>query len=551
MLGARNVDVTPSAMVEKPLALRAPTGHREFLLQTSDSGNWPVDLTRLAAASLESPLVAAPRAARAELVQLARRWTGQYASLDPPHEITSQHAGKPTTAPTLFLSGHQPELFHAGVWYKNFVLYEAAARAASQSVNLLIDQDLVKTNSLLVPTKRSGVWRRQRVAMDYGGVGRPFEERQVEHPDVLSTVPQRVHEIAAPWVPAELLAEMWPEVVDLSRELRGLGYGFAAARHRLEQTIGCQNLEVPLSWICQTVSFAQFVVRILQQLETFVAQYNHCLTAYRAWYGMRGTQRPIPNLVVQQDWHELPFWIWTAAQPVRRRLFARRTSDGWQWSAGQDSEIQVEAWRLDLDREFAVEQIVGFSELNVRLRPRALMTTLYARGVLSQAFLHGIGGALYDQMTDRLARVVWDLRLPPYVMATATMVLGRSIPDVRRDQWQALRQFLRDLHYSPERISDFAHRHPQWVAEKRRLLEVIPLPRRRQAWQRQVEELLTEARRILAPEIAETRSKLQELEGLLQEKGLMTNREWSFVLFEHSLPRDLQRMAQEAVREIK
>jgi hypothetical protein len=545
--------VAPASLVENPLALRAPSDHGGVLFQTSDRRGSVSDLSAvLTAQQSQYPLVDSPNDARRELLDLARRWTGQYSA--PESRSDQEHSSSSSQVPTppVSLSGHQPELFHAGVWYKNFVLDEAARRSASQPVNMLIDQDLVKTNSIMVPAVVDGVLRRQRVSLDYGGVGLPFEERQVEHPDVLATVPQRVKAGAASWVSAELLDVIWPDVVELSQELRGLGYGVAAARHRLELASGCRNLEVPLSWVCQSLSFAQFVVRILDHLEAFVDQYNRCLAAYRVWYGLRENQRPMPNLVVQESWHELPFWIWTAGQPLRRRLFVKRTNDGWQLSAGQDSEVQVDQWRLDLDREFALEQLVGFADLQIRLRPRALMTTLYARGVLSQSFLHGIGGALYDQMTDRLARLVWDLQLPPYAIATATMHLANS--HLTNSHWEVstqqrlkLQRRLRDLHYSPERIPEFAQQHPQWVVDKQRLLESIPPHKQRLAWQRQVEQMLADARRVLAPEIGKTIAQLERLNIQLQERALMTHREWSFVLFDQSLPAQLRDMAQQAI----
>ncbi|MDP1560061.1 MAG: hypothetical protein Q8M16_01570 [Pirellulaceae bacterium] len=515
-----------------------------MLIRTSDLGGRVDDLTTIPTSHLPSPLVDSSETARGELLQLARRWTGQYASVERSKEsLSHQGMTNELAIPSVFLSGHQPELFHAGVWFKNFVLAEAAKSTSAVPVNLLIDQDLVKSNSLLVPSLINGNHWRQRVPLDYGGVGLPFEERQVEHPDVLATVPDRVRATALPWVSAELLSEMWPDVLELSRELRGLGYGFAAARHRLEHNVGCRNLEVPLSWVCQTQSFAQFVVKILERLETFVDSYNRCLAAYRIWYGLRGLQRPMPDLVVQESWHELPFWIWTAQQPVRQRLFAKRTNDGWQLSAGRDTEIHVDVWRLELDHQFAEEQIVGFSELQVRLRPRALMTTLYARGVLSQAFLHGIGGALYDQMTDRLAQIVWGMKLPAYAIATATMHLTPPTSDVSTQQRQKLQRYLRDLHFSPERVPAFAQRFPEWIAEKEILLHKIPPQKHRRAWQQQIEQMLAHSSRWLAPEIADVQSQLERLETQLQERDLMTHREWSFVLFGRNLPAELRDLA--------
>ena len=53
-------------------------------------------------------------------------------------------------APTgpLVLSGHQPELFHPGVWFKNFVISAIAKAVGGTAVNLVIDSDAARSTSV-------------------------------------------------------------------------------------------------------------------------------------------------------------------------------------------------------------------------------------------------------------------------------------------------------------------------------------------------------------------------------------------------------------------
>ena len=62
-------------------------------------------------------------AARLDSCRLAAQYTSQYRDL--PSQIKSPGAASWTEQP-LLLSGHQPWLFHPGVWFKNFVLSEVA-----------------------------------------------------------------------------------------------------------------------------------------------------------------------------------------------------------------------------------------------------------------------------------------------------------------------------------------------------------------------------------------------------------------------------------------
>lgn len=486
--------------------------------------------------------------ARGELLGLAQRWTRQYAS-DPlaTDPLATDPAAEAAGTRPIFLSGHQPEWFHPGVWYKNFVLHAAAQATQSIGINLLIDQDLVKTNTLVVPTAETPNNQRCRIPLDYGGVGLPHQERQLEHPDLVASAPARVRSAAAAWVDLGLMQDLWPTFETLSRELRGASYGCAATRHLAEQQVGCRNWEVPLSWACETRSFAQFVVMILQDLEVFVAGYNQAVAEYRRWYQIRSPHRPLPDLWVQEDWHELPLWLWTAQRPGRKRVAARRTPSGWQLSVIESHRVQLQDWQLDLDQAFAVEQLCGFPSLHVRLRPRALLTTLYSRTILSDSFLHGLGGALYDQMTDRIARLVWQVDLPDYAIATATwhLIDTTALPTAAIvQQAAACQRYLRDLHFAPERVPAFAERYPQWVADKRQLLRAIPPRGQRRQWQEKIQQLLNDSRVHLTAEIVRTRQQCLDLQAEVARQRLQRDREWSLLLYPGSLPQQLHDLAQ-------
>src|SRR5207248_7394239 len=86
----------------------------------------------------------------------------------------------------------------------------------------------------------------------------------------------------------------------------------------------------------------------------------------------------------------------------------------------------------------------------IKLRPRALITTMYARLVLSDLFIHGIGGAKYDELTDLIIRRFFSIEPPGYITATATFRLPIDRPNVSLDDLRRSVQRLRDLRYRPE-----------------------------------------------------------------------------------------------------
>ena len=84
--------------------------------------------------------------ARQSLVEHAVEYTRRYREVSRRH-LAAQQAGGP-----IILSGHQPQLFHAGVWYKNFVLGSLAKEVGGAAIHLLIDSDLCRAASIRVPT---------------------------------------------------------------------------------------------------------------------------------------------------------------------------------------------------------------------------------------------------------------------------------------------------------------------------------------------------------------------------------------------------------------
>ena len=70
----------------------------------------------------------------------------------------------------------------------------------------------------------------------------------------------------------------------------------SGSRHSLETHCGLQTLEVPLSTICNHVTFFDFILRILSELPRFHQCYNESIMDYRLAHRIRSTSHPVPNL---------------------------------------------------------------------------------------------------------------------------------------------------------------------------------------------------------------------------------------------------------------
>ena len=381
------------------------------------------------------------RQARAELLAAAQTWTAAYreakvASLDPQGLI--------------FLAGHQPELFHPGVWFKNFALGAVARQQGAAAVNLVIDSDTMKSTSLPTPGGSPDDPRREAVLFDRPDGRLPFEERRILDTNLFASFGRRVAQRIAPLVPDPLIQRFWPMVLQRARHVDRLGYCLAQARHQLEGQWGSQTLELPQSLVCDSEPFHWFLAHLLANLECFRDCYNQAVREYRRANRIRNAAHPVPDLVAEGPWLEAPLWIWTAKQPQRRRVFVCRRGREILISDRAGQEIRLPL-TVDGDATDAVERLMAWSRLGVKIRSRALVTTLWARLALSDLFVHGIGGAKYDQVTDRLIETFFALPPPGIMVLSATLYLPVPRPHVSHENLRDIHRELRELSYHPEK----------------------------------------------------------------------------------------------------
>ncbi len=400
--------------------------------------------------------------ARRNILEQARHYTTQYRDVaDSAHD-----PDRP-----LILAGHQPELVHPGVWFKNFVLDALARRTGGHAIQLLIDNDAVKRTALRVPSGSPAAPVVTWMEMDAATERIPYEERQVRDLAMFQSFGQRVAHALAPLIQTPLIRDWWPLVTSCLRRHGNLGRAVAEARHVLEGRWGLETWELPWSRVCDDWPFRTFAVRLLGDAPRLWRIHNDALAEYRRVNRVRSHTHPVPNLCRQGDWWEVPFWLWSCGAPQRRPVFVRRAGATLtvtdRHSVTRDLSVPADG-RADR----GVEQLAAWHAEGIRLRPRALLTTMFARLVLSDLFVHGIGGAKYDELTDVIAHRLLDVALPEHLVATATLRLPVAGVPADGASIAAVEQQLRELRYHPERYldersSDAARR---LVAEKRHWL---------------------------------------------------------------------------------
>lgn len=472
------------------------------------------------------------KAARERLRKLAVEYTSLY------RDVPERWRDLENAADTPFiLSGHQPEMFHPGVWYKNFVLGGLARRMDAVGIHLSIDSDLCRGASIRVPTGGIDRPRVEAVPYDKPGPEVPYEERSIRDKATFSTFGERAAALIRPLVNEPMVAQLWRLMMERNPQQSNLGLRLAQGRHALEQTWNNETLELPQSAVCQMPEFGWFLAHLLAHLPRFRTAYNKALGLYRCAHKMRNRAHPMPDLAAEGEWLEAPFWIWSAEDPERRPLFARQSGGEITITDRRSHSIALPLGP-DRDPSAAAEQLTELSSRGVKVRTRALTTTLFARLVLSDVFLHGIGGAKYDRVTDQIVRLFFGFEPPEFATVSATLRLPinhASLDGAAIGQWE---QRLRELRYHPEQYVDLnggangdSAAIKELVATKEHWLQT---PKSREN-ARERHKAIVGANDRLQPYVASLREQIErervDTQHRKRSEAILNSREYSFCLY--------------------
>jgi hypothetical protein len=468
--------------------------------------------------------------ARRDLFSAALQYTRSYRDVElPPTTDTS----------SLLVAGHQPQLFHPGVWYKNFVLGRLAREHEAVAINLVIDSDAIRSAAIRVPGGSAEDPVIENIECDGRTDEIPYEERTIQNPDLFDSFASRVGEVIKPLVSNPLIHRYWSLVKARAVEQNNLGMAISQARHQLEGEWGAVTLELPQSRLCELPAFDRFALHLLRSAEPLQSTYNAAANEYRRVHRIRNQAHPVPNLATDDEWIEVPFWLWTAANPKRRRAWVRRTAD--ELWVGTRGEALCKLPLADSSTDRALAALAQMRAEGIKLRTRALVTTMFARLVLGDLFLHGIGGAKYDQVTDAIVRRFFGIEPPEYLAVTATIRLPIDRPGITEDDLRLVNGRLRELQFHAERWLDgTAGDGVQHLVEsKNKWISTPQSPQNARERCRAIRNI-NEA---LQPHVASLRDRLlQERVTLRHDRRtekLLGSREFAFCLYPEKALRDL------------
>jgi hypothetical protein len=465
-------------LVEPPIVPSPGTGSIQALVDNNRLVRTALDL-RIGDLRLHE-LVAATRR---EVLMVAAEYTGSYRDVERPADMADW------IARPVIMGGHQPDLFHPGVWLKNAVLDAYARQVGGTAVNLVVDSDRCGRATADVPVGTPAEAAFEPVPFDAPAAEMAWEERPVVDQACFESFGERASALLSPLVPDAILRRWWPLVVERGRASHRLGLAIAQARHMVEERFGLETLELPVGELVKLPTVMVFTGWLLAHARLVHDAYNESLAAHRRSRRVRGRGRPMPDLAVRHDaageWLEIPWWLWSRDDPRRRRVFAATAPGVLALSDLETVRVELPI-APDTSPSKWIDALSRMEEHGVRLRPRALVTTLLARLLVADVFVHGIGGAAYDSITDEIVRRLVGSDPPRHAVVSGTLRLPLEpvFPGIEsadpEAELAAVRRTIRDIAYHPERHlvpeDDLAAEVRQLVAAKQQWVETVPTP---------------------------------------------------------------------------
>ena len=401
----------------------------------------------------------------------------------------------PTMTDAIIATGHQPQLWHPGILAKYVATAHAARSLRTQTLHLIVDQDVHDAWSLNLPTRHG-------------------DRLDVIHTRLALTDPNVPAGCQLPVDPAYVVAtidaldaavcvdmtKLRDAVADLP-ECGTLAQQMACLLDRLIRPHAGAMPVLFASDLARLPAFDELLQRMLDDPRLCAQTYNTAVEQH--------PQAHVPLLRIDGDRVELPLWglQWQQTRrPVMADLAAAPRGATLTWPDG----------RL-INRE------------TMTFAPRALVLTGLMRWWCCDLFVHGTGGAVYDRVTEKWLHDWLGVELAPMAVVTADVHLQFDAPIANRDElvrahWRA--------HHLPHNIDRELNLSEPRTLEKCRLIEGKGLDRdqRRRAFER-IHAINLQLAAEHADVVKAARDELTRARAGVANHAVATRRDWFFGLY--------------------
>jgi len=447
-------------------------------------------------------------------------------------------------------TGHSPAITHPGVLIKHSLVNSIAKKVNGIGINMVVDNDAGNDNCLNIPDINGSDSSVEKIKYHPGLRNLAFEEIRYTDPTQLLGFQESVLKFLHNPGMKETFDNFMNVAITLSGETLQFSDLFTFARHAFLTRFGISNLEVLVSHISETDPFLNFFLHITANLKCFVDIYNTKLREYRKLKKISSKANPLPDLMEKGFVVEMPFWMWKRNEP-RKSLFASIANDN-RISIICENKI-VEHFDFD-GRSRSTKNLQNLEKMKtlisngIKIRPKAIANTVYSRMFFSDLFIHGIGGAKYDLITDEIIREFFGVEPPEYATISATLYLPYKPFDISDEDINKRKHAVKDMGYNPDRYASRGIMKDagmiSLINEKKDLISrgASDSKEKHLTFDR-IKQLNSLMKDKISPLIKKSENEIADLEKKLSYNSIVTNRNYPFCLYPEAMLRKLFKLS--------
>ena len=506
---------------------------KNIIFVSPEPSKWPLLLAenKLVTGSISKRLES-----RRELLRIARDYTLRVLG----------SSCKTDTLENVIATGHQAIWHHCGIWAKSLAACEFAKAVNGRSLHLVLDHDICDTAMVLPKQNLDGSWHSEKIEIEPEQKAVALEFRRPPHENHIRSFVDAVTKAR----PGQLCDDIWSERVVLNaRKISHFSSIAELITHFqsvLNAALGLDIMYLPVSKLSESDAFIDFVLSIMLDAPSFAAAYNDAVT--KLINELRINQRDaVQRLKLDKTagLTELPFWL-NLPNGKRTSLYVVSIkTDKIRIGTASTTLGKLDSASLSGKANQLKNML---QQSNYYLRPKAVSLTLFVRLFLADWFVHGIGGSLYEPVTDYIIENYYRIKPLRFGVATCTVTL--PLPNTIASPTDNISQLKHELHnirHNPEKYVDESVRAEEPVvslleAKREKIAQAkdrsLPASLRKSAWSSllRINQSLSEYARDAAITV---QKKIAEFEKNKISQEVCNYREYFFGLFPESRLRKL------------
>ncbi|MEM9416496.1 MAG: hypothetical protein AAGA29_13620 [Planctomycetota bacterium] len=348
-------------------------------------------------------------------------------------------------------TGHQAWFWHPGILAKDLAMSAASERLGTQPVHLVVDHIANPAMAIDVPVRRGDAVEVEVLRLGQDDLAVGTGRRAPLEPGALREAVERFESglDGEPLVDLSVLRNADALIADT--DARSLADTITALQLAWMRPMCGDVFVLRTSQLSRLASFEAMVGRMVSDARRCVAEYNKAVA--------RVPKAGVAPLLVERDRVELPLWV-IGIDGSLGRVFA---------------DLADSTPILTREDSTPIDSVATDGAMHLPLAPKALALTAYMRSTVCDLFIHGTGGGLYEQITERWWRGWAGEKLAPLTVVSADVTLDLEVPVATSAELEKTVWLRHHLPHNVDRFAeDPATLDPALLAEKRAILAGDP-----------------------------------------------------------------------------